>query len=259
MLPTQILLNNLLYDLSESTIPTDNVDPEYTETPKKMDIPFVRRYMIFLGPISSIFDFLTFFIMLFVFNASISLFQTAWFIESLTSQTLIIFVIRTRRVPFYKSKPSRLLLFSSVGIVGLALIIPFTPLSILFKFMPPFTFYIILAGLIGTYFVLALFIFVIRRRTPFYKSKPSRLLFFSSVGIIGLALIILFIPLGPLFEFVSPPFTFYIILAGLIGAYFVLVEIVKKWFYKRYAHRLEQSRPPKKSSSEDSFLTHNLG
>ncbi|MEM2118120.1 MAG: magnesium-translocating P-type ATPase [Candidatus Bathyarchaeia archaeon] len=173
MLPIQILLNNLLYDFSQSTITTDNVDPEYVEKPKRWDISFIRRFMIFLGPVSSIFDFLTFFIMLLVFNATEPLFQTAWFLESLCTQTFVIFVIRTRRTPFYKSKPSRLLLLSSLSIVGFALILPFTPL-------------------------------------------------------------------GELFHFVQPPFTFFLVLAALIGAYLVLTETVKKWFYKRYAYRLEQ-------------------
>lgn len=179
MLPTQILLNNLLYDLSQSTVPTDNVDQEYVEKPKRWNIAFIRKFMLFLGPISSIFDFLTFFIMLLVFNATEQLFQTAWFIESLSTQTLVIFVIRTRKTPFYKSKPSRLLLFSSLSIVGIALILPFTPL-------------------------------------------------------------------GKLFRFVEPPFAFFIILAGLIGAYLVLVEIVKKWFYKRYAYHLEEVLVPQR-------------
>jgi Mg2+-importing ATPase len=184
MLPIQILLNNLIYDLSEATIPTDDVDPEYVEKPKRLDISYIRRFMISLGPISSIFDFLTFFIMLFVFNASIPLFQTAWFIESLCTQTLVVFVIRTKRSPFYKSKPSRPLLLSSLSVVGFALIIPFIP------------------------------------------------------------------DLGKLFGFEAPPFQFYVILLGLIGAYLTLVEIVKKWFFKRYSYRLEQLLvPPRKTES----------
>ena len=100
MLPTQILLNNLLYDFSQSTIPTDKVDQKYVEKPKRLDIRFIRRFMVFLGPVSSLFDFLTFFMMLFIFKASEPLFQTAWFIESLTSQTLVIFAIRTKKSPF---------------------------------------------------------------------------------------------------------------------------------------------------------------
>ena len=155
MLPTQILLNNLLYDLSQTTIPTDNVDKEYIESPRRWNVSFVRRFMLLFGPISSIFDFLTFFMMLYIFNATESLFQTAWFLESLATQTLVIFVIRTRRVPFYKSKPSRPLLFSSLTVVGAALIIPFTPLGVLFGFvMPPLRLFAFLSGLIVVYLML---------------------------------------------------------------------------------------------------------
>jgi len=152
MLPTQILLNNLLYDLSQSTIPTDNVDQEYIEKTRRWDISFIRKSMILLGPISSIFDFLTFFIMLFVFSATEPLFQTAWFIESLCTQIAVIFVMRTRRTPFYKSKPNRLLLLSSMGTIVFALSVPLTPIGVLFGFVePPFSFFIILAGLIIVY------------------------------------------------------------------------------------------------------------
>lgn len=134
MLPVQILLNNLLYDFSQSSITTDNVDLEYIEKPKRWNISFIRKFMIFLGPVSSIFDFLTFFIMLFVFSADEPLFQTAWFLAFLCTQTLAIFIIRTRRVPFYRSKPSRLLLLSNLSIVGFALMSLFTPLGELFHF-----------------------------------------------------------------------------------------------------------------------------
>jgi len=106
MLPIQILLNNLMYDISESAIPSDNVDESYIKTPKKWDIEFIKKFIFVFGPISSVFDFITFFILLFIFNADATLFQTAWFIESICTQTLIIFVIRTRIVPFYASKPS---------------------------------------------------------------------------------------------------------------------------------------------------------
>jgi Mg2+-importing ATPase len=179
MLPVQILLNNLLYDFSQSTITTDNVDDEYVEKPKRWDISYIRRFMVTLGPVSSLFDFITFFIMLLVFNATEPLFQTAWFLESLCTQTLVIFVIRTRKTPFYKSKPSKLLLASSFAVVGFALVMPFTPL-------------------------------------------------------------------GHLFGFVMPSAAFFAVLALLIGAYLALVEVVKKWFYKRNAYRLEQILTPKR-------------
>ena len=105
MLPIQILLNNLLYDLSEMPIPTDDVDPESMVQPRHWDIRFIRNFMLVLGPVSSLFDFLTFGLLLFVFGAGQALFQTGWFIESLATQVLVIFVIRTRRSPL-QSRPS---------------------------------------------------------------------------------------------------------------------------------------------------------
>ena len=106
MLPTQILLNNFLYDLSQVTIPTDNVDQTFIQQPQRWDIQMIRDFMIFIGPISSIFDFVTFFVLLRVFHASEQLFHTGWFVESLATQTLVLFVIRTRGNPF-RSRPSR--------------------------------------------------------------------------------------------------------------------------------------------------------
>jgi Mg2+-importing ATPase len=165
MLPIQILLNNLLYDFSQLGIPTDNVDPEYVGKPKKLDVSLIRRFMVFFGPISSIFDFLTFFVMLFLFNATEPLFQTAWFVESLCTQTLAVFVIRTRRRPFYKSKPSRVLLLSSVVIVSAALILPLTIVGDLFQFTEPsWAFFVFLAGLMIVYLLLVDFV-----KAWFYK------------------------------------------------------------------------------------------
>jgi Mg2+-importing ATPase len=155
MTAIQILLNNLLYDLSEATIPTDSVDDEYIEKPKKLDISYIRRFMLILGPLSSIFDFLTFFLMLVVFNATIHVFQTAWFIESLSTQTLVVFVLRTRKTPFFKSRPGRYLLLSSLIVVAVAFILPFTPLGAVFGFSsPPVLFFPALAGLITAYLFL---------------------------------------------------------------------------------------------------------
>lgn len=152
MLPIQILLNNLLYDFSQFTIPTDEVDPEYVERPKRWDISFIRRFMALLGPVSSLFDFLTFFIMLLIFQATEPLFQTAWFLESLCTQTLVIFSIRTKRTPFYRSRPSGPLLLSTLCIAGSALLLPFTPLGPLFGFVkPPPAFFAVLAAIIGAY------------------------------------------------------------------------------------------------------------
>ncbi|MGZ4784591.1 MAG: magnesium-translocating P-type ATPase, partial [Acidimicrobiales bacterium] len=107
MLPFQILLNNLLYDTSQMTIPTDHVDEEQLARPSHWDISFIRRFMVRFGPISSLFDFSTFAVMLWGFHAAAPLFRSGWFVESLATQTLIVFVIRTRRVPFFHSRPSR--------------------------------------------------------------------------------------------------------------------------------------------------------
>jgi P-type Mg2+ transporter len=171
MLPVQILLNNLLYDFSQSTITTDIVDDEYVERPKRWDISFIRKFMVTLGPVSSLFDFLTFFTMLIFFAASPALFQTAWFIESLCSQILVVFIIRTRRKPFYKSKPSKYLLISSLSIVAFALVLPFTPLGAVFGFVaPPPLFFVALAILLGTYLMLAEVV-----KNWFYKRHGYRL------------------------------------------------------------------------------------
>ncbi|NLD65633.1 MAG: magnesium-translocating P-type ATPase [Crenarchaeota archaeon] len=180
MLPVQILLNNLLYDISQSTITTDKVDEEYIERPKRWDMTFIKRFMISLGPVSSIFDFLTFFIMLYIFNAGPALFRTAWFVESIITAVIVVFVIRTRRRPFWKSKPSRYLIFSSIAIIVFALIVPNTPLGQIFGF----------------------------------------------------------VPLPPLF---------FGILILIIGAYVILAEVIKGYFYKRHAYRLEQVLVPKRA------------
>jgi Mg2+-importing ATPase len=156
MLPSQILLNNLLYDISELAIPTDNVDAEYMRAPRRWDMHFVRQFMAFFGPVSSIFDYLTFGVMLFVFAAPPALFQTAWFLESISTQSLIIFVIRTRRTPFYKSHPSKPLIVSTLATVIVPMLLPFTPIGRLVGLViPPPTFYLVLAVFITTYLALA--------------------------------------------------------------------------------------------------------
>jgi Mg2+-importing ATPase len=119
MLPVQILLNNLLYAVSEMPIPLDEVDSEITEKPEHWDMRFIRNFMLVMGPVSSIFDFLTFGLLLLVFHANEALFQTGWFIESLATQVLVIFVLRTRRNPL-KSRPHPLLAATSVAVVVLA-------------------------------------------------------------------------------------------------------------------------------------------
>jgi len=155
MTPTQILLNNLLYDTGEMTIPTDRVDPELLERPAQWDIRLIRRFMIFFGPISSIFDFMTFGVMLFVFHARGSLFQTAWFTESLATQSLVIFAIRTRRSPFFRSTPGLALTLGTIASVAVGMTLPFTPLAGWFGFTPlPLGFLAILAGMVVVYLAL---------------------------------------------------------------------------------------------------------
>ena len=155
MLPIQILLGNLLYDVSELTIPTDNVDKAFIEKPRRLSVKFIRNYTFVFGLVSSAFDLITFAILLFIFKASPQQFQSSWFIEGLATQVLIIFVIRTRITPFYKSRPSRLLTFSSLAIVAVGFLIPYTPIGTLFEFVaPPFEFYLALVGIIVAYLAL---------------------------------------------------------------------------------------------------------
>ena len=156
MLPSQILLNNLLYDVSELTIPTDRVDEELLQRPEHWDIRFIRRFMVFFGPLSSIYDFGTFAVMLLVFHAHASLFRSGWFVESLATQALVIFVIRTRRVPFFSSRPSRPLLAATIGVVGVAVVLPYSPLADVLGFHRlPFLFLAIVGGMTATYLLLA--------------------------------------------------------------------------------------------------------
>jgi len=155
MTPTQILLNNLLYDTGEMTIPTDKVDPELLERPAQWDIRLIRRFMMFFWPISSLFDFMTFAVMLFVFHARGSLFQTAWFTESLATQSLVIFAIRTRRVPFFRSRPGLLLSAGTIAVVCVGLLLPYSPIASWFGFSPlPAAFLGILAAMVVVYLVL---------------------------------------------------------------------------------------------------------
>jgi Mg2+-importing ATPase len=128
MLPTQILLNNFLYDLAQISIPTDNVDDDYLRKPQHWEIQLIRNFMVLIGPISSIFDFLTFYVLLHFFHANEVLFHTGWFVESLATQTLVIFVIRTAQNPL-RSRPSPALTATTLAIVVAGVALPFTPLA----------------------------------------------------------------------------------------------------------------------------------
>ena len=145
----------------------DEVDDEYIERPHHWDMRFIRNFMLVVGPVSSLFDFLTFFVMLRVFRAGEALFHTGWFIESMATQVLVIFIIRTRGSPL-RSRPSRLLTATSLGVVATAIALPLTPF-------------------------------------------------------------------GTRLGFVPPPLTFFLILAGMVLVYLAGVEVVKRWFYRRFA------------------------
>jgi len=152
MTPTQILLANALYDVSQMTIPTDKVDDSEILTPKKWDIAKIKRDMLFFGPISSIYDFITFGVMYYFFQARGSLFQTGWFVESLATQILVIFVIRTKIVPFWKSRPSWQVAVSSLVAVAIAALLPYSKIAGVFGMTKlPIAFFGILVLMVGTY------------------------------------------------------------------------------------------------------------
>ena len=152
MLPSQILLNNLLYNAGQLVIPTDRVDPEALARPAAWDMAFIRRFMSIFGPISSIFDFLTFWIMLSVLHAGHVEFRTGWFVESIATQTLVVYVIRTRRVPFFKSRPSLAMLLVPAGAALIGSILPYTGLAGLLGFSPlPAKFFLLLSGMVIIY------------------------------------------------------------------------------------------------------------
>ena len=167
LLPVQILVNNFLYDISEIPIPLDSVDAEYLQRPRHWDLGYIRRFMFVMGPVSSVFDFLTFFVLRGVFHAGEAMFHTGWFMESLATQVLVIFVIRTRGNPL-RSRPSRILTATSLAVVAIAALLPLTPLG-------------------------------------------------NTLG------------------FVPMPGPFYLVLGGTVGAYLITVEVVKRWFYRRFA------------------------
>jgi Mg2+-importing ATPase len=157
MAPVQILVNNLLYDVSQTTVATDNVDDDYLRRPRKWDIANIGRFMLFIGPISSIFDYATFGALLYFFGgwSNEHLFQTGWFVESLLSQTLIVHVIRTGRIPFVQSRPSVPLLVTTIGICLLGLWLPSSPFAAMIGLTPlPASYYLALGAILLGYIVL---------------------------------------------------------------------------------------------------------
>jgi len=180
MMPIQVLVNNLLYDFSQLGIPLDNVDEEYLSKPRRWNIKSIQKFMFFIGPISSIFDYATFFLMLYFFGckflglaspselASIfanpkdadgtyaaALFHTGWFVESLLTQTLIVHIIRTQRIPFIQSRASKTMLFTTLTVMAIGCWLPFSPLANFLGFVPlPKIFFLWMAGFLVVYSVL---------------------------------------------------------------------------------------------------------
>ena len=157
MAPIQVLTNNLLYDFSQTAIPTDNVDEEYLASPRRWDIDNIFKFMVFIGPISSIFDYATYGMMLYVFDAwnNPPLFQTGWFVESLLTQTIIIHIIRTARIPFVESHASPALIATTIVICTIGMTLPFTWAGAALGFEPlPWLYWPLVASMLVTYVIL---------------------------------------------------------------------------------------------------------
>jgi P-type Mg2+ transporter len=153
LLPTQILLTNLLTDFPEMTIATDRVDGEMVEKPRRWDIKFIRNFMLVFGSLSSIFDYLTFAVLLFILRATTGQFRTGWFLESVISASLIVLVVRSRR-PFFKSIPGKYLLLATLLVVAVTLALPFTPLGKVFEFAPLSISFILLMAIIVVLYII---------------------------------------------------------------------------------------------------------
>jgi len=156
MLPVQVLLNNSLYDLSQVAIPTDSVDDDYLRTPQKWDIRFLQKFMLVFGVLSTLFDFATFFVLYKVFNLPVETFQTAWFLESLATQVLVIYIIRTKKTPFLQSRPSLWLTLNTLLMVGIGVFIATTSAGLSFGFQPlSLQIFASIMGIVLLYLVLA--------------------------------------------------------------------------------------------------------
>ncbi len=164
LLPKQILLTNLLTDFPEMTIATDRVDSEMVDHPRRWDIKAIRQFMITFGIVSSVFDYLTFGALLLILQATQDQFRTGWFVESVVSAALIVLVIRTRN-PFFKSRPGKYLLIATLSIVGVTLVLPFTPLAEIFGFTPLPISFLLLIGIIVAFYIITAEVM----KTIFYK------------------------------------------------------------------------------------------
>ncbi len=153
LLAKQILLNNFLSDIPAMTIASDNVDPEWVDQPRRWDMAFIRDFMVIFGLVSSVFDFMTFGVLLFLFHAAPEEFRTGWFIESLLTELVITLVVRTRR-PFFRSRPGRPLLISTLVIILITLVLPYLPFVSIFGFIPlPLPLLLAVLGLTALYVV----------------------------------------------------------------------------------------------------------
>jgi Mg2+-importing ATPase len=161
MLPTQILLNNFLYDFAQITIPTDNIDPVYVRRPQRWNIGMIRNFMLLIGPVSSLYDFLTFFVLLRIFHFGETLFHTGWFLESLATQTLVLFVIRTAGRP-WSNRPSVPLIATTLIVVAIGAVLPWSPVAGTLGLAPlPPSYIVFLLGVVGSYLVI---VEIVKRR-----------------------------------------------------------------------------------------------
>jgi Mg2+-importing ATPase len=159
MTPIQILLNNFLYDISQTAIPADKVDSDYLEKPRPWNVDYIRKFVLVIGPTSSIFDFITFGLLYFIMKAPQGLFHTGWFLESLITQTLVIYIIRTNRIPFIQSKPSKWLIIMSLLIISVGIYLPFSPIAGSLGFVaPPAVFFVYLAIIVLVYLTMVQFV-----------------------------------------------------------------------------------------------------
>jgi Mg2+-importing ATPase len=165
MAPRQVLLNNLLYDASQVGIPSDHVDAEYLEAPRKWNIDNIKKFMFFIGPLSSIFDYATFALMFWFFRCQVpggyeeKFFQTGWFVESILTQTLIVHIIRTRKIPFFQSSPSAVLVMCTLIIMAVGAYLPYSPLANFFGFVPlPAIYWLWISGFVLCYSVITHFV-----------------------------------------------------------------------------------------------------
>lgn len=165
MLAPQILLNNLLYDVSQIALPTDNVDESSIKRPHRLSISGIRKFMFVFGPLSSVFDFITFWVLISIFHLQASSFQAGWFLESMLTQTLVVYIIRTRKIPFLQSTPSKSLIISTLFAIVASVLFIVTPLAVFFRFGTiPLDSFVWIAAIVAVYLVLAQIV-----KTVFYK------------------------------------------------------------------------------------------